>query len=67
MSNWMNDSGKPHDSSGVDPIINMAPNTTVRLMNGTEHYDLPAPSGLVVPTGGEYMFTPSLRFFSQVL
>lgn len=67
MNDWVNEVGKPRDQGGVDPIIGSARNTSIRLMKGTKRYDLPIPGGWVTASGGEYLFAPSIRFFSQVL
>ena len=67
MNDWVNEANKPHASGGVDPIIGAASNTKISLVNGTNSSDLPIPGGWVVATGGEYMFAPGIRFFSNVL
>lgn len=67
MNDWVNEVGKPHDEGGVDPIISSARNTSIRLVRSTTRFDLPIPGGWVTASGGEYMFAPSIRFFSQVL
>jgi len=67
MNDWVNDANKPHSNGGVDPIVSAARNTKISLENGTNKFDLPIPGGWVVATGGEYMFAPGIRFFSNVL
>lgn len=67
MNDWVNEVNKPHADGGVDPIISTARNTKISLVNGTNSFDLPISGGWVVATGGEYMFTPGIRFFSNVL
>jgi len=67
MNDWVNEENKPHANGGVDPIISTARSTTIRLMHGATPYDLRVPGGWVVATGGEYLFTPGVRFFSDVL
>lgn len=67
MNDWVNEANKPHPKGGVDPIISATRNTKISLVNGTNKFDLPIPGGWVVATGGEYMFAPGIRFFSNVL
>jgi Dyp-type peroxidase family len=67
MNEWVNEANKPHPNGGVDPIIGAARNTKISLVNGTNSSKLPIPGGWVVATGGEYMFAPGIRFFSNVL
>jgi len=67
MNDWVNDANKPHANGGVDPIIGTARNSTIFLHNGSAPFPLTVPGGWVVATGGEYMFAPSLNFFSNVL
>jgi hypothetical protein len=67
MNDWVNEANKPHANGGVDPIIGAARNTKISLVNGTNSSDLPIPGGWVVATGGEYMFAPGIRFFTNVL
>jgi Dyp-type peroxidase family len=67
MNDWVNDENKPHANGGVDPIISARRNVKVSLANDTNRLDLSIPGGWVVPTGGEYMFTPGIRFFLNVL
>jgi hypothetical protein len=66
MNDWVNEANKPHANGGVDPIIGAARNTKISLGNGTNS-SLSIPGGWVVATGGEYMFAPGIRFFSNVL
>ncbi|WP_341531909.1 hypothetical protein WKK05_38555 (plasmid) [Nostoc sp. UHCC 0302] len=67
MNDWVNDENKPKAGGGVDPILSAARNTKVSLVNDTSGFDLPIPGGWVVATGGEYMFAPGVRFFSNVI
>ncbi|MBI4488861.1 MAG: Dyp-type peroxidase [Deltaproteobacteria bacterium] len=67
MNDWVNDANKPHANGGVDPIIGGARDHTLILNNGNTTFPLTVPGGWVVATGGEYMFAPSLSFFSSVL
>lgn len=67
MNEWVNEVNKPHVNGGVDPIISPARNTKISLVNGTNSFELPIPGGWVVATGGEYMFTPGIHFFSNLL
>ncbi|TKB71215.1 MAG: Dyp-type peroxidase [Nitrospira sp.] len=66
MNDWVNDENKPHANSGVDPIIGGARDSTILLNNGNTTFPLTVPGGWVVAAGGEYMFSPSLSFFSTV-
>ncbi|MCT7952249.1 Dyp-type peroxidase [Ancylothrix sp. C2] len=67
MNEWVNEANKPHSNGGVDPIIGAARDTKISLGNGTKKFELPIPGGWVTPTGGEYMFAPGVRFFSDIL
>ncbi|NRR30262.1 Dyp-type peroxidase [Oxalobacteraceae bacterium] len=63
---WINSERKPKGDSGIDPILANAPGAWVKL-NGVGETRLPVPGGWVVPTGGEYLFAPGVKFFSEVL
>ena len=67
MNNRVNEANKSHEEGGVDPIIRTARNITIRLSKGTTRYNLSVPGGWVTATGGEYMFSPGIWFFSNVL
>jgi hypothetical protein len=67
MNDWVNDANKPHANGGVDPIISAERSTKISLVNGTNSFELLIPGGWVVATGGEYMFAPGIRFFTDIL
>lgn len=66
-ANWVNDENKPHAKGGFDPVIGSLRNKTIELDNGNERFNLTVPGGWVTATGGEYMFTPGIKFFSTSL
>jgi Dyp-type peroxidase family len=67
MNDWVNEADKPHAQGGIDPILSNVPQAKVRLLNSAQETELPIPGQWVIPTGGEYFFTPGLRFFKEVL
>ena len=67
MNDWVNDMNKPHAGSGIDPIIGSARDHVITISNGTNTVSVNVPGGWVVATGGEYMFAPSIKFFTDVL
>ena len=67
MNDWVNEINKPHDNSGIDPVIGNSQNSPVSLFDGTKNFNLKVPGGWVTPTGGEYMFSPGIRFFIEML
>lgn len=67
MNDWVNDADKPHSAGGVDPILSTRQNTTIRLVQGNQTFDCPVPGGWITASGGEYFFSPSIRFFAEVL
>lgn len=67
MNDWVNDPDKPHASGGVDPIIGSAYNSTIVLSDRDVKHPLTVSGGWVVANGGEYMFSPGIRFFSTII
>lgn len=64
MNDWVNDANKPHAGSGIDPIIGATRGHLINLGNGLS---LNVTGGWVTATGGEYMFAPSVSFFTRYL
>jgi len=67
MNDWVNDPNKPQSGGGVDPIISSARDHMIHFYDGVSSHPLTIPGGWVVATGGEYLFTPGISFFSNVL
>lgn len=65
MNDWVVDPDKPHAQSGTDPLIGRR-NGSVSLPDGTKTHTLAVPGGWVIPTGGEYLFAPGIRFFADL-
>jgi Dyp-type peroxidase family len=68
MNDWVNDPDKPHSGSGIDPIIGNArdSNSKFSLYDGQVKHTLAVPGGWVTASGGEYMFSPGIAFFSNL-
>ncbi|UOQ54333.1 Dyp-type peroxidase [Hymenobacter cellulosivorans] len=67
MNNWVNDEDKPKGGSGFDAILGSKSNFTIQLRKNDTKVPLLIPGGWVHATGGEYFFTPGIRFFTEVL
>jgi Dyp-type peroxidase family len=66
-TDWINLADRPVDEGGHDPILAQGSGRYVNLKLGGNTYEIPLPGNFVVPTGGEYFFTPSLAFFRERL
>ncbi|KAL0952967.1 hypothetical protein HGRIS_007178 [Hohenbuehelia grisea] len=68
---WANDTNFPKDQTGFDPIIGRCGAGRIRTMRGTHPDDMAKeisfPTEFVVPRGGEYFFSPSIRALGEVI
>jgi Dyp-type peroxidase family len=67
MTNWINRSDTPRDSAGQDPILSQARGRVFHLPIGNKIEEISISSAFIVPTGGEYFFSPSISFFKNTL
>jgi Dyp-type peroxidase family len=67
MRNWINKPNTPRDHAGHDPILAQGAGRYFYLPIGKEPEKIPVTGAFVVPTGGEYFFSPSMNFFKTTL
>lgn len=67
MNDWVNEADKPHANGGTDPIIGSKRNGTIFLSDQGVLHPLTVAGGWVAASGGEYMFSPGIRFFSTLV
>ncbi|MBI3269641.1 MAG: Dyp-type peroxidase [Planctomycetes bacterium] len=67
MRTWINNPDRPEPQAGHDPILVQRPGGTALLRLAGTELRIPLPGGLVIPTGGEYFFAPSVSFFERRL
>ena len=63
--NWINQPDRPRAGGGVDPLLaaGIRPNAAVTITIDGAAESVPLAKRLVVPTGGVYLFAPSLSAF----
>jgi len=67
MRDWVNRSERPRSNGGHDPILAQGPDRYVNLLINGQQERISLPGNWVVPTGGEYFFSPSIQFFEKTL
>ncbi|CAN5919661.1 Dyp-type peroxidase [soil metagenome] len=67
MREWVKKPNLPRDEAGHDPILSQGPGRYFNLPIDKTVEKIALPSGLVTPTGGEYLFSPSIDFFKKTL
>ena len=65
MKEWVKGSEQPKAGAGHDPLLAIGDGKYTNIyIDGTKH-KVPLPGNLVLPTGGEYFFNPSIAFLKQ--
>jgi len=67
MNRWVNKPNAPRDHAGHDPILALGPDRVFDLPIENKVEEIPVSKAFVVPTGGEYFFSPSIAFFKKTL
>jgi len=67
MKQWVNKANTPQDHAGHDPILSRGRNRVFNVTIEKKVEEIPLTSTFVVPTGGEYFFSPSIGFFKKTL
>jgi Dyp-type peroxidase family len=67
MGAWVNQAEAPRAHAGHDPILSLGPDRYFNLPIGKTPEKITLKEKFVIPTGGEYMFSPSIDFFSTTL
>jgi Dyp-type peroxidase family len=70
MQAWVNNPNKPLEKSGQDPVLTQGDKREfyVKIAGSDDTRERLAVTGdFIVPTGGEYFFSPSLAFFKKTL
>jgi len=67
MKQWINKPNTPRDHAGRDPILAQGRGRVFYLPIDKKVQEISVPAAFVVPTGGEYFFSPSIAFFKKTL
>jgi len=67
MTNWMNQINRPQADAGQDPILSQVHSRVFYLKIADKVEEIKIPRAFIVPTGGEYFFSPSIGFFKNTL
>jgi Dyp-type peroxidase family len=67
MRFWINRPEMPRSGAGEDPILSQNSDRVFHLQVGGAQEAVSIPTPFIVPTGGEYFFSPSTSFFKDVL
>lgn len=67
MNQWVNKPNAPRNHSGQDPILTQRRGRVFYLTIENAVEEISIPSAFVIPTGGEYLFSPSIAFFKKTL
>ncbi|OQW33438.1 MAG: hypothetical protein A4E19_03295 [Nitrospira sp. SG-bin1] len=67
MREWVNKPDTPRDKAGHDPILAQGSGRVFNLPIGKEVEKISISATFVIPTGGEYFFSPSIAFFKKTL
>jgi Dyp-type peroxidase family len=67
MQKWVNQENTPRSGGGHDPILAQGAGRVFNLPVGQKPEKIPFTGKFVVPTGGEYLFSPSIAFFTTTL
>lgn len=67
MTNWMNRPNTPRNDAGQDPILSQNRRRVFHAHIGNKVEEIAISSAFIVPTGGEYFFSPSITFFKKTL
>jgi len=67
MKQWVNKPNTPRDHAGHDPILAQGRGRVFYLPIEGKVEEIPVSGAFVVPTGGEYFFSPSIAFFKGTL
>ena len=67
MKHWVNKPNTPRDKAGHDPILTQGSGRVFHLPIEKKVEAISVSGAFVVPTGGEYFFSPSIDFFKTTL
>lgn len=67
MRSWINQHDMPRSGAGEDPILSQNPGRAFHLKIGGGDETVSIAKPFIVPTGGEYFFSPSISFFKDTL
>ena len=67
MRDWVNQDGRPKGGAGHDPILSQGSGRYFNLPIGKTPEKIALTAKFVIATGGEYLFSPSIDFFSTTL
>jgi hypothetical protein len=67
LNQWVNKPNAPRNHSGHDPILTQRRGRILYLTIESNVEEISIPSAFVIPTGGEYLFSPSIAFFKKTL
>ena len=67
MKQWVNKPNTPREKAGHDPILAQGRGRVFNLPIAGTVEEIPVSGAFVVPTGGEYFFSPSIAFFKKTL
>jgi Dyp-type peroxidase family len=67
MRQWVNQAETPRAGAGHDPILAQGRGRHFNLKIAGTVEKISIPEAFVIPTGGEYFFSPSITFFKRLL
>jgi deferrochelatase/peroxidase EfeB len=67
MKQWVNKPNSPRREAGQDPLLGRGGGRVFNLSIEKKVEKISVSAAFVVPTGGEYFFSPSITFFKDTL